>query len=239
MDWTSIISPAIIVAVPLFTALIKRFIPDKAKTAIPVVAVALGPILDAVVNGLASQPSSATRGLVLGASGVALREIVNQAKKDLGAVAPLILLPFMLMMASPAQAQAVCDTGVAPTTSVCGPSNKLSWVVSTTNTDATPLNNLSNFNVLFGPNATLCSAQGVPTVGTTVRNVGNLGVPPAPLVNTNVNVVLSTLNIPNGLTFISSQETNLVGTVSQCAGPLQFTFAGSIPAPPTGIKVGP
>lgn len=153
-------------------------------------------------------------------------------------VTQLLLLLALFATAAPAVAQAVCDSATAPTSSVCGPNNRLSWFAPTTNTDSTPFNNFSSFNVLFGSVTPQCSPQGVPTVGTTVRNVGPLAVPPVPLVNTNIGVTLGTLNMPNGPMLASIQVLNLVGTSSGCSPSVQFTYQGSTPGTATGVKVG-
>lgn len=81
MDWASLITPAVIATVPLLTTLVKKYVPDRAKVGIPLIAVAFGPVLEAVAAGLQAQPASPGKGLLLGAAGVALREIVDQAKK--------------------------------------------------------------------------------------------------------------------------------------------------------------
>lgn len=148
----------------------------------------------------------------------------------------IVALAIILECFAPAFAQAVCDTIVAPTSSVCGPNNSLSWSVPVTNTDGTPLNNLSSFRVVFGPNATLCSAQGVPTVGSTVRDLGPLTIPPTPLPNTIASTKLSALSMPNGLLFATPEIVNAVSTTSGCPVPVQFTFQGSTPPTPTNLK---
>lgn len=151
----------------------------------------------------------------------------------------VVILLLGLALATPVAAQAVCNTVTNPTNSVCGPTNSVNFTVPTTNTSGAPLNDFASIRVVFGPNATLCSAQGVPTVGSTVRDVGNLGVPPAPLVNTTKAVLLSTLAMPSGALFLGVQATNAVGSVSPCSPSLAFTFQGLIPSTPAGVNVGP
>lgn len=148
-------------------------------------------------------------------------------------------LLFAALLAPSAGAQAVCNSATNPADSVCGPNNSLSWTLPTTNTSGTPFNDYASTRVVFGPAATLCSAQGVPVVGTTVRNMGAMGVPPSPLPNFTASTLLGALSMPNGMTFATLQVVNVVGTVSACPSPVQFTFQGSTPAAPAGVKVGP
>lgn len=154
----------------------------------------------------------------------------------IGVIVGLVLAMEILGFGS-APAQAVCDSAAAPTSSVCGPNNTLSWTIPVTNTDGTPLNNLSSFRVVFGPNAALCSPQGVPTVGSTVRDLGPLTIPPTPLPNMIASTKLGALAMPNGLLFATPEIVNAVATTSGCPVPVQFTFQGSTPPTPTGLKV--
>jgi hypothetical protein len=137
------------------------------------------------------------------------------------------------------EAQAVCDTANLPTSSVCGPTNTASWTAPTTNTDNTPLNDFATWRIVFGPASPICTSTGLPVTGATVRNLGALGVPPAPLVNTTVTTSLGALNMPNGLTFIGIQAVDVVGNASVCSPPVQFTFNGNIPNTGTNFKAGP
>lgn len=141
MDWSALIQPAIVAAVPLLTMFAKKVIPDRAKVAIPLVAVAFGPVLEAVASGLQSQPASPGKGLLLGAAGVALREVVDQAKKiNAPSVAPLILLPFLLLAPMIAEAWVPAPDGVFP---------EWQWTEPTTNTDASPLIDLASYRVFY------------------------------------------------------------------------------------------
>lgn len=77
----TLMTPAIVVAVPLLVALLKRMIPAKWSPLYPVLAGALGPLLEyagTYVTGMAAQPGN---GLLMGMAGVALREVVDQFKK--------------------------------------------------------------------------------------------------------------------------------------------------------------
>jgi len=138
-----------------------------------------------------------------------------------------------------ADAQAVCDTNAAPTTSVCNGNNNLSWIMPTTNTNGTPFNDFASVRAIFGPNPTLCTAAGVPTTGTTVRNLGALGQPPSPVPNTTVTTKLSTVNPSGGLNHLAVQVLDLTGNISPCSPGIQFTFDDGIPSSATGVKAGP
>ena len=77
----TLMTPAIVIAVPLLVALLKRMIPAKWAPLYPVLAGALGPLLEyagTYVTGQAAQPGN---GLLMGMAGVALREVVDQLKK--------------------------------------------------------------------------------------------------------------------------------------------------------------
>lgn len=169
------------------------------------------------------------------------RERVIVMKKDSFAavmgIAALVALAIVLTWFAPASAQAVCDSVTLPTTSVCGPNNGVFLTFPTTNTDGSPLNDYATARVIFGPNALLCTPQGLPTTGSTVRSLGALGVPPTPLPATTVRVGMDTLNFPNGQLFIAAQVLDNVGNISACTGSVQFTYNGTIPNGPA-IKVG-
>ena len=77
----TLMTPAIVIAVPLLVTLLKRAIPAKWSPLYPVLAGALGPLLEyagTYVTGLTAQPGN---GLLMGMAGVALREVVDQLKK--------------------------------------------------------------------------------------------------------------------------------------------------------------
>jgi hypothetical protein len=81
LDWPTLLTPLIIALVPILTILSKKIVPDKYRVLIPVFAVLKGPLLDAAFTWLSQQPANPGRGVLLGMAGVALREIVDQARK--------------------------------------------------------------------------------------------------------------------------------------------------------------
>lgn len=154
----------------------------------------------------------------------------------------LILIGLVLvlgMVVTPARAQAVCDTSLAPTQSVCNNNNSFSFIMPTTNTNGTPLNDFGTVRAVFGTMTPLCSPQGIPVVGATVRSLGTMGQLVTPLPNTTVSAKLGTLNMPDGPLRLSVQILDLTGNMSGCSGEVAFTMDNSTPSAPAGLKVGP
>lgn len=212
MDWTSLITPAIIAAVPLIMSVVKKVIPDKAKVAIPVVAVAFGPVLDAVASGLQSQPASPGKGLLLGAAGVALREIVDQAKKTGTSITPFILLPFLIWTATPAEAVGV----------VVGTNCEAAWSAVTTNTDGSPIVGSVTYNVYLAP--------------------GTPATPPATPVQTGITVTtqvkICTTLAPGQYTFwVTAVEVPGTFSSSESAKSPAFPFVLVVPTAPGGVGI--
>jgi hypothetical protein len=90
MEWTTLLTPLIVALVPILVILAKKIIPDKYAVFYPLIATALGPVLDWASTYLTSQAASPGRGVLLGMAGVAVREIVDQVKK---AVNPPLIPP--------------------------------------------------------------------------------------------------------------------------------------------------
>lgn len=81
MDWLTLLTPVIVALVPILVILFKKMIPDRYAVFYPLIATALGPVLDYLstyLTGLAAAPG---RGLLMGMAGVALREIIDQLRK--------------------------------------------------------------------------------------------------------------------------------------------------------------
>ncbi len=147
-----------------------------------------------------------------------------------------VILTFMLIaVCAPAQAQAVCDTSLQPTTSVCGPNNHMFTTLPTTNTDGSPVNDYASIEATFGPVAGVCGA----TAGTTVKNLGALGGGPTPLPNQTVSALLSQFGFAQGKQFLSLRAVDLIGNKSGCSTEIQFTFDSGPTTPPTGVRIGP
>jgi hypothetical protein len=153
-------------------------------------------------------------------------------------VLALALITLVLILAGPVAAQAVCDTATAPTTSVCNNSTNFSFVMPTTNTDGTPLNDFGSVRAIFGTMTPLCTPQGLPVTGATVRSLGPMGQPITPLPNTTVRATLGTLNMPNGLQRLAFQILDATGSSSACSAEVQFTLDNSVPNTATSVKVG-
>ena len=80
-DWPAMLTPAIIALVPMIVALAKKWIPERFSVVLPLLATALGPSLDYLSTWLTAQPANPGRGVLMGMAGVALREIIDQARK--------------------------------------------------------------------------------------------------------------------------------------------------------------
>jgi len=148
-------------------------------------------------------------------------------------VTQLVLLLAVLATAAPAVAQAACE-GVTGT-GRCNSANSVSAIMPTTNTDGTPFNDFATNEVVFGPNAGVCAT----TVGTTVKNLGALGVPITPTPNLRAATTLGPIGLPNGKLFMAWRVVDITGNRSACSSELAFTFDNVAPGPPTGVQVGP
>jgi len=155
------------------------------------------------------------------------------------AAPPLMLL--LLFLATPAAAQAVCDTTVAPTTSVCGPNNNLSFIMPTTNTDGSPFNDFGLIRVIYGTATPLCVGTPLqPGPTAVVRSMGALGQPVTPLPNTRVAIKLGAITgLPQGKVFNAVQIADLIGNVSGCSPEVTHTYDSGTPNTGTGVQVGP
>jgi hypothetical protein len=81
MDIVTLIQPIIIAVIPIIVLLLKKVIPDKYAVFYPVIATMLGPILDWLSTYATGASASPLKGLLLGGSAVALREIIDQLKQ--------------------------------------------------------------------------------------------------------------------------------------------------------------
>jgi len=154
----------------------------------------------------------------------------------LAAIAVVLLLSFL----GPASAQAVCDSNLAPTTSVCGPNNTLSFIMPTTNTDGSPLNDYGTVRVIYGTATPLCVGTPLqPGPAAIVRNMGPLGQPVTPLPNTRVTFKLGTVpGLPQGKVFEAVQIADLVGNVSGCSTEVTHVYDSGTPNTGTGLQLG-
>lgn len=137
-------------------------------------------------------------------------------------------------MASPVQAQTICDTAAQPTTSVCSDQNGVTITFPTSNTDGSPLNDYGSTVLYFGPATGVCNSA----VTGQSKNLGALGVPTTPLPNTKVRVALGTIGMQKGRNFMAAQVVDLTGNKSACTPEVQFVYDPIAPAAP-GITVGP
>ena len=81
LDWATLSTPVIIAMVPILVMLIKKIIPNRLTWILPLIATALGPTLDWLQSTFTTVVPNSTRAILLGMSGVALREIIDQIKK--------------------------------------------------------------------------------------------------------------------------------------------------------------
>lgn len=87
-DWSTLLTPLIVAVVPIVVAIAKRWMPDRWTVLYPLLATALGPVFDYLSTWLTQQPASPGRGLLMGMAAVALREILDQARKGPAGPAP-------------------------------------------------------------------------------------------------------------------------------------------------------
>lgn len=81
MDWSTLLAPIIIAAVPIIVAGIKRFIPERLSFVIPLLAGALGPLLDFISLKTTGVSAGTGAAVAYGLAGVGVREIIDQLRK--------------------------------------------------------------------------------------------------------------------------------------------------------------
>ena len=81
MDWLTLLTPLIVALVPILVILFKQVIPARYAVFYPLIATALGPVLDYLSTYLTGLPASPGIGVLMGMAGVALRELVDQIRK--------------------------------------------------------------------------------------------------------------------------------------------------------------
>lgn len=135
----------------------------------------------------------------------------------------------------PASAQAVCDSVTQPINSVCNDQNGITFIMPTTNTDGSPLNDYASVIAFFGPTTGVCTAP----IASGTKNLGGLGVPATPLPNTKPRVALGTLGMTKGRNFVALKIVDLTGNASPCSPEVQFVYDPISPAPATGVTAGP
>lgn len=82
MDWTPVLQPVIVAAVPIAVAGVKKAVATK-PWLLPPMAGAFGVVADALVAYVTNTPMNPSTGAVLGLAGVGLREFVDQFRKAL------------------------------------------------------------------------------------------------------------------------------------------------------------
>lgn len=145
----------------------------------------------------------------------------------------LLAVVVAMLFASAADAQGACEGTTG--TGRCNSANTISVVMPTTNTDGTPFNDFATNEVVFGPNANVCAT----TVGTTVKNLGALGVPVTPTPNLRASSSLGPIGLPSAKVFMAWRVVDVTGNRSACSPEVSFTYDNVAPAPPSGITVGP
>jgi ApbE superfamily uncharacterized protein (UPF0280 family) len=88
-DWTTAFTPVLIGVIPVLVHYVKRTIPESMTWMVPVFAMILGPVADAIsmkATGVGVGPMAAVG---LGLASIGLREIVNQLTKAAKPPAPL------------------------------------------------------------------------------------------------------------------------------------------------------
>jgi len=134
-----------------------------------------------------------------------------------------------------ADAQAVCDSNAQPVNSVCNDQNGITFVMPTTNTDGSPLNDYGSVIAFFGPATGVC----VTPIASNTKNLGTLGVPATPLPNTKPRIALGTIGMAKGRNFVALKIVDLTGNASPCSSEVQFTYDPVAPNTATGVVVGP
>lgn len=81
MNWVTLLTPLIVALVPILVILAKQVIPARYAVFYPLIATALGPVLDYLSTYLTGLPASPGLGVLMGMAGVALREVVDQLRK--------------------------------------------------------------------------------------------------------------------------------------------------------------
>ncbi len=143
----------------------------------------------------------------------------------------LVLTGALLLLAVHAEAQAVCE-GVTGN-GRCSGSNAINFLVPTTNTDGTVFNDYATTEVIYALSSPVC-ANGQPVVAATIKNVGAVGIPISPVVNTTAVVPMAVIGLPNGKVFTTVRVADTAGNRSGCGTPeITFTFDNLPPSPPT------
>ena len=80
MDWSQLLQPLVVAAVPIAVAGVKKMVSTKSWL-LPPMAAGFGVAADVIVAYTTNQPVNPATGAVLGLAGVGLREFVDQFKK--------------------------------------------------------------------------------------------------------------------------------------------------------------
>ena len=81
LDWATLSTPVIIALVPILVMLIKKLIPDRLTWLIPLIATALGPVLDFLQSTFTTVAPTSARAIGLGLAGIGIRELIDQIRK--------------------------------------------------------------------------------------------------------------------------------------------------------------
>lgn len=81
LQWIQILQPLLIVLVPLIISQGKKLLGDKAQWLIPASAPVLGALVDFLQSFVTNTSVGPTTAAVLGATGVWLREVVDQLRQ--------------------------------------------------------------------------------------------------------------------------------------------------------------
>ena len=81
MDWQTLATPIILAVVPILVLFIKKVIPETMSWIYPIIATALGAVLDTLQQYATSQPLTPGKGALLGLAAVGVREVVDQLRK--------------------------------------------------------------------------------------------------------------------------------------------------------------
>jgi len=122
----------------------------------------------------------------------------------------------------------------------CNSLNSMSGTMPTTNVDNTAVTDFASVEVVFGPAAGVCAT----TVGTSVKNLGPLGVPATPVPNTIATTKLGVIGLPVAKVFAAMRVVDVVGNRSACSTPEMVFFYDGVPDTtppnaPTNVNVAP
>lgn len=141
MDWKLLLPPLIIALVPILIALIKKTMPKSIAGELgmlyPLFAPILGVLIDQGLAFLTAHQSDARYGLLYGAAGVGLREVIDQLKQlKTPRVVPIFLLSLGLLVGCSA---ATTQTGLATSgQALVGVGNQFVAVGALYTTNCTP-----------------------------------------------------------------------------------------------------